>query len=235
MNDLYEFGGSADVLIKTKTDTEIGGIKYQAGEPYTVLKDVLVYLDYNQNEKDITAKKSISSSQTARPSIINITRIELTTKMCNLIGTIKSEEQIMHMKNIKCYCDNENSLYLDDIPANNQIFVYNKSFERIEIDRVEDTTIYGDFEVDKEYLVFYNEFVQGRVYDFEVPHYPYFSIEIIAKGNTNKSFGTTLMKFDSVSLVSVPRFNFIQGDILNIPLTFKVIYQNQEEPVVVFN
>jgi hypothetical protein len=75
----------------------------------------------------------------------------------------------------------------------------------------------------------------GNSYSFEIPYYAYFSIEIFAKGNSNKSTQSIYMNFDAASIASVPNFNILNGGLLNTPLVFKLIYQNQKEPIVVFD
>ena len=56
-NNLYEFGGSCDVIIRCNTDRVIGGTNYKANEPYTILKDVYCSLQYRN-----TLSASIAST-----------------------------------------------------------------------------------------------------------------------------------------------------------------------------
>ena len=66
-NRLYEFGGTADVLIKCKSPRVIDGVEYKEGEPYTMLKDVVVQLKYEQRIVEASGVKPVFSGGDGRP------------------------------------------------------------------------------------------------------------------------------------------------------------------------
>lgn len=233
MNNLYEYGGIADVLIKPNIDMVIGNRSYKANEPYTVLRNVQVNLLYEQISSDITAKKSISSSQIARPYQISINNITLTQKVCNLILTKAENDTYNKTINEKIIAE-KGSLYLSDEPINDNIFVYDSSFSAISVENAEANVLSGDFVDGQEYLVFYDITDSGNKYKLEIPHYPYFTFEITGKGNDNKMTSDIYFKFPAVSIVTVPNFNIVYNNILNSPLIANIIYLHQEEPTIIF-
>ena len=233
MNNLYEYGGIADVLIKPNIDMVIGNKTYKANEPYTILRDVQVNLLYEQINSNIAAKKPVGSSQAARPYQIAISNITLTQKVCNLILTKDEESNYTKTVNEKIIAENE-SLYLSNEPINNNIFVYDSSFAAAVVENTEANILTGDFIDGQEYLVFYDITDSGSKYKLEVPHYPYFTFEITAKGNDNKTTSDVYFKFPAVSIVTVPNFNIVYNNILNTPLVADIIYLRQEEPTIIF-
>lgn len=233
MNNVYEYGGIADVLLRLKIEKEIDGVHYAANEPYTFLKDVNIQFTYEQNDKQSNAKKPVMSFNSGRPSQLIITGLPLTKKIANLILTQNNTSyKRTRRERIFCTTDGELSINYDALPGS--FFVYDASFNRVEANSYNSNIIKGNFLEEQEYLVFYQEELVGDKYSFEVPFYPYFALDIFMKGNTDKITNDVYMHFDAASLVSVPNFNIINGGILNTPLVFNLIYINQEEPIIVF-
>jgi hypothetical protein len=235
-NQLYEFGGTADVLIKCKTERTIDGITYQAGEPYTMLKDVTIQLDYEQTSHSANAKTPIMDTRDGRPYQLIIGGVPLNRKITNLILS-KDQDLYTYTKKEIITCWEEGVLQLiEECKGNDEFYCYDSDFTRVSAEIKDDyTKLYGNFVKDQQYLVFYTATGVGNGYKFEIPHYAYFSIEIFAKGNTDKRTNNLYMAFDAASLVSVPEFNILSGGLLNTPLVFRLIYQYQKEPIVVFN
>ena len=234
-NTLYEYGGVADVLIKCKTARTIDGIEYKDGEPYTMLKDVRIQLDYEQHTTDTSAKKPIMSAMDGRPYQLTIGGVPLNRKITNLMLT-NTDEQYKYTQRDIVTCWEEGKLQLSrEIVANDNIFCYDEDFNRINVTIIDNNSISGNFIKDGSYLVFYTAIDTGNAYKFEIPYHAYFSIEIFAKGNTDKQTNNIYMSFDAAALTTVPNFNILSGGLLNTPLVFKLIYQYQKEPVVVFN
>lgn len=231
-NDLYEFGGQCDVIVRSAYGTKINGVTYAENEPYTILKDVFVRLDYDSTESGATAKTNITASHAGYPDAISISNVQLTSKICDLIAT--------NNNNVSCiskYYEAESdgrAIYLPEEPIKDSVFIYYKG-KRQEGFVVTDTAIYCDYFVPGEkYLVFY-DVPMNTSYDFEIPHYPYFALDIIAKGNTNKRSENCYMKFPATALVAVPVFDLVNGSILNVPLKFICIYRNQKKPYFCIN
>ena len=234
-NRLYEFGGTADVLIKCKTARTIDGTEYKEGEPYTLLKDVRIQLDYEQHTAGSSAKKPIMSSIDGRPYRLTIGGIPLTRKITNLMLTNTNNEYEYTQRDIvTCWEDGQLQLSHKVLYADN-VFCYDDDFNRIDVVSVDESLVNGNFAKDNNYLVFYTTTDNGNAYKFEIPHYAHFSIEIFAKGNTDKQTNNIYMNFDAAALITVPSFNILSGGLLNTPLVFELIYQYQKEPIVVFN
>lgn len=231
-NNIYEYGGIADVLIKCKTKTIIGDVEYKAHEPYTFLKDVSVNFDYGKSASDITVKRPIISIIDGAPHTIRIGSVPLTQKIANLMLT-PAQQNYSRARRELIFCNNAGELCIN-YAAQRDVFVYDDSFNQIHVTEFTPNIIYGDFVQDVQYLVFYVEECVGNKYSLQTPSYPYFEIDIFMKGNTNKITNDVYMHFDAVSVISTPNLNINGGGILSAPLTFSIIYAHQEEPIIVF-
>ena len=233
MNNIYEFGGIADVLLRLKVEKEIGGVHYAVNEPYTFLKDVNIQFNYEQKDKNVSGKKMTYSFNDGRPNQLIVTGLPLTQKIANLILT-QDNTTYKRTRREKIFCTTEGQLLINHEALPDSFFVYDSSFNRIDGIVYSDGVLRGSFAAEQDYLVFYQEQMSGDKYSFEVPLYPYFALDIFMKGNTNKITNDVYMHFDAASLVSVPNFNIVNGGILNTPLVFNIVYVNQEEPIIVF-
>ena len=70
---------------------------------------------------------------------------------------------------------------------------------------------------------------QKSCYDFTTPHYGYFTLEIIGKGNQDKISNQVYIKLPAVSLMSTPVFDLVNGNLLHAPLQFQCVHQNQQK------
>lgn len=233
-NNIYEFGGIANILIRCKTAQTICGKSYKPHEPYTLLKDVYVNYTYEQKDSASNAKKPVLSANSGRPTQITVSKVPLSQKVANLVLTADDNSfyKKTHMENVNCLVEGE--LFVNYRPIAETLFVYDEAMNLIEGVSAQDQTIHGTFTKGEKYLVFYEELAAGNKYSFEIPYYPYFEVDVFIKGNTNKISNDVFMHFDAVSLAAVPNFNIYEGGILNTPLVFNVIYAHQEEPFVVF-
>lgn len=232
MNKVYEYGGIADILLRFKIDKEVSGINYAANEPYTFLKDVDIQFNYEQINGQGAATKPIFASNAGRPTQLIISGVPLTQKIANLILTNNNDKTCNRTRREKIVCYESGILNLN-YALSGAAFAYNNNMDRIQCSQ-KDNSLIGDFISHEEYLVFYDEEIIGDKYSFEIPHFPYFKLEVFMKGNTNKITNNIYMRFDAASLASVPNFNITSGGILNTPLVFNIIYINQEEPIIVF-
>ena len=224
MNNLYEFGTSCDVIIRCPFDTEIGGQFYKAGSPYTILKDVYYNLSYKTQNTNAFSKENILSYRNALPDFINLYNVTLTDKVCNLITTRVDNKMITKVYHAIAV---NGIIYLPENNATNIYIVHDGSL--IDIDyTVEEDKIIGDFIEQQEYMLIYNVVNQSETFDFETPSHGYLSLEIIGKGNLNKTTSSIYMNFPAVSLISVPLFNLSSGTILSAPLTFECIQRKQD-------
>ena len=234
-NNIYEFGGVADILIRMKTARTIGGVNYAANEPYTLLKDVNIQFIYEQNAKQSSAKSTVYAFNSGRPSQILVNNIPLSQKIANLILTNDLTKTYSRTRKEMVYCK-DGVLTLNYNPLPEDIFVFDSDMNKVDCTLFDNNKLCADKNLinDMQYLVFYYESVSGDKYSFEMPSYGYFIADIFIKGNTNKITNDVYIHFDALSLASVPNFNIMSGGILNTPLVFNIIYTNQDEPIIVF-
>ena len=225
MNNLYEYGGLCDVIIRCNSDRTIGGKLYRANEPYTILEDVYCSLQYKNSSSDVAAKNNVMATREGLPNIVNITNVTLTEKVTCLIAEQIPPQNVGRIYN--CEAQN-NTIYLPEKAVENTVFIYYKN-QRIEDFTLDGDKIIGNFVDYQPYLVFYDAQSAGSCYDFTTPHYGYFTLEIIGRGNTDKVSNTIYIKIAAASLMSVPVFDLVNGNILHAPLQFQCIHQNQQK------
>ena len=224
MNNLYEFGGTCDVVIRCKTARTIGGKTYQANEPYTILHDVYCNMQYKNIVSDGSAKNNIIYTRTGAPEIISFSGVTLTEKINDLIARRINSQLIG--KTHTSMAQN-GTLYLPETPVVDSIFVYhnNQSFTDF---TVENDKLIGAFESDTEYLIFYDVQSEYSCFDFTTPQYGYFILDIVGKGNKDKTSNDIYIRIPAASLMSVPVFDLVNGDILYAPMQFKCIDQHHK-------
>ena len=224
MNNLYEFGGVCDVIIKCNSERQIGNKTYDAGEPYTILNDVYVNLGYKNIISDGGAKNNIIAHRVGLPDIVNISGLTLTDKVCDLIATRVTDTVIT--KACEVIGDNT-KIYMPEQYIHGSVFVYYKN-ERITNFTEHNDYLNGSFQSGEKYLIFYSIKVDNCSFNFNTPTYGYFSLDICGKGNLNKKTKDIYLNFPAVSLMSVPVFDLVNGNILNAPLQFECIHKAQK-------
>ncbi|MFW6029386.1 MAG: hypothetical protein ACOCRO_03950 [Halanaerobiales bacterium] len=225
-NSLIEIGSKADAIIRFKTDIDINGQHFEANEPYLLLKDVRVLIDYGKIEKQTKNTKFESAYTDINPRVVGIGAISFSRKLASLLATYESETTYNPTKSATLAA-NDGYIYMtDDVDDTKDIFIYNSDFDKIEDFTYDDSnnSIYSDDFVDgNEYLILFSSVRSGSRYNLLKPHIPYMSLEIQGVGNVDKSPKDVYMYFDKVSLNSIISFNFIQDDRMNVPLEFKII------------
>ena len=229
MNNLYEFGGVCDVIIRCNSERKIGQRTYQAGEPYTILKDVYVNVGYRTTMSDASAKNNVLVHRAGLPDLVNISGVTLTDKVCNLIATQENSARIT--KSIEVIAD-DGVIYMPEDYIKDSVYIYYNNI-RIEDFTTEGDKILGSFVESVSYLVFYSILASGSCFNFEVPSFGYFALDIVGKGNIDKKSKNVYISFPAVSLISVPIFDLVNGTILNAPLQFECIHRMQKSPVFV--
>ena len=227
MNDLYEFGGACDVVIRCNGNRTIGGKEYFAGEPYTILHDVYVQMEYATNNSQATAKKNVLATRNGAPENIRIYNVTLTQKVCDLIATRSTKTK----KIGRVYETNaeDGTIYLPEVPAAG-VYVYCGN-ELIPYETIDGYIIKSSaFNEYDNYLVFYDVASTKNCFNFNLPQCGWFELEIYGKGNTDKTTEDVYIRMPACSLLAVPVFDMVRGNILNVPMTFSCITQNQEEP-----
>ena len=146
MNNVYEYGGIADVLLRFKVEKEVGGVHYAANEPYTFLKDVTIQFKYEQINAQNSGKKPVLATNDGRPLQLIINGVPLTQKIASLVLTNDRNASYMRTRRERVICDTNGDLQLR-YKSSGDIFVYDKNMERI-ID---------NYAPNEEYLVFYQQ------------------------------------------------------------------------------
>ena len=223
MNKLNEFGGIADVYIINKVQKTIGNIEYQPGEPYTLLQNVTVQLEYKENISEANSKMNNLSHYNAFPSGITIADVPFTDKVCNLLMQRNNNKMQVYEKEIIC-CSENGIIYLSNIPVSN-IYVKDSSFNNIEF-TIDGEKITGNFIENEKYLVFYKKEIEINNFNLISNILPYFSLEIHFKGNTDKNFQLGYLFIDSSSLISSPTIVFNNENLVSTELKFNIIYNN---------
>lgn len=227
MNDLYEFGGACDVIIRCNSDRTIGGVEYKAGQPYTLLEDVYVQINYVNTSSNSNARMNVLSRREGLPDNISIMNVPLTEKVCNLVTTKINAKRITKTCKAEAI---DGRIYLPEPVLQDTLYVYkgNKLLEGYTVDTTNNMLV-GDFESGK-YLIFYEVLSSDSCFDFTTPHYGYFCVEVWGKGNEDKTSTDLYIKLPACSLVTNGVFDLVRGNILNAPLVFTCIHQQQEMP-----
>jgi len=226
MNNLYEYGDLCDVIIRCNSDRIIGGKKYSAGEPYTILENVIVNLSYRITNSDSSAKNQVIAARDGLPDYISISKVALNDKVMSLVADKQGKKMLSNF----CYCEADGGQIF--LPHSEQIFnawVYNENHDLVIDFTIQEGKLIGDFEEGQSYLVFYDFISTNDCFAFDTPHYGYFTLEIFAKGNNNKISDRLFIKIPAASLMSIPVFDFVSGTILHAPLQWQIIHRGQEQ------
>lgn len=194
MENLYETGGNANIILRSRIATKIGDKTFAAKEPVLVRQNVFVDFSYDVVSSIQNAKKPISSYQESRPSGIKISNLALSSTIVNLLFQ-KSESFPCHKTQIIIAYPEEGKIFLPtDRYDNTPVFVYDENSNYIECD-INGNILEGEFDNSTAYRVIYEEGVNGEMFSLEAPSYPYFSLEIQFSGNTNKETAYYVMYF----------------------------------------
>lgn len=232
-NEILEFSGVGSALIKCIIDTDIGEKTYKAKEPYTYLKDIEIHTVYQAHNASGAGRVPVVNNRDGVVAVIELKDVPLSDKVASLIMTKNNSGYSKTCKEqITCWSDGV--LEITEAEISN-VFCYDEDYNAVEIESVQGAEIHGNFEAQKEYLVFYDIAEASTGYNFESPRYPYFEIQLFGKGNKDKLTQSFFMKFPKVSLISSPRLNTQNGGMLSTTLTFNIIYSEKGDvPLISF-
>lgn len=231
-NSLLEFGSKVDVVIRFKTEKTINGKTYTANEPYLYLKDAQAVINYSGEDKTSSTNKTILANSNIAPRSVSIGGFSFSRKIIALLSQFETENYSYDKTRFESVVVEDNELYLDPnlvVNENKPMFVYDEDFNKIDFEFDGETNLItgAALENSKEYLVVYSSVELGPKFNLNNDfHVPYMSLEIQGKGNIDKEEKDMIMYFDKVSLVSMLEFNFIQDQIINVPLEFHIIDTN---------
>lgn len=225
-NSLIEIGSKADVILSFRADTKINGICYKKGEPYLYLRDVNVLVGYSKADETAETNKTLMAYSNIKPRTVTIGSVSLTRKLAALLAAYKGSvtEPLTVFRTLVA---DENTIYLNDkVFEGSDFFVYDENLEKVDnvtFDRATNTLTSENFIDDNQYLISFASELVGTKLELNKEHSPYMEMEIQGVGNIDKATKKVIMKFDKVSLNSLVNFNFIQGDMINVPLEFHII------------
>lgn len=234
MNQLFEYGSTVDLVIRTKGELVVNGKTYAPNEVYTILRDVPVQFNYNSNSTAIAAKKPVYNGTTQYlPTSAIVSYVPLTTKLANLLfeeGT--TNQQIMVREKRSATTSGE--IILKRQPANSTCFVKDEFDNKVAAQLDIATKTLSNLTPGVEYQIDYYTVATGSCFGLEQKFQPYFSVELITRGNNNKSTNMLHIILPSVKIDVMPSMEFIGNGQLGISLRLNIIYQGQEQPVMVF-
>lgn len=233
MSFLHEMGGLADIILKTRVQTTIGNKVYEPGQIVLLQKDVTINFNYERTSAESTSTKTLLEHQIAHPSQIQVSNAALNNQTIDLLFTATDETIVTRTRQVKVMSqDGETLLLPTEAAPNTPLFVYeyDNIYEIVPHVAAQDNEVLGEFETGTYYVVQYEEPVKAKSYSLKVPSYPWFTLEIYFKGNSDKKPSNYMMVFDAVYLTAVPTLNIIQEDIQMASLLFSVIYKAGKEP-----
>ena len=225
-NSLIEIGSKANIVLRFKGNTQINGVNYAANEPYLFLKDVNVVINYSNQDKTGETDINVIANSDIKPRMVMVGGFSFSRKIASLLACFKESELSYTQTIFKTLKGSEEKiLLLDDIVINDNLFVYDSDFNKIEVtyDAGLNSLNSPSIQSGEEYLVSFSAEKIGTKFDLNKPHIPYMSLEIQGIGNINKARKEVLMYFDKVSLNSVLNFTFVQDQMINVPLEFYII------------
>lgn len=233
MSFLHEMGGLADLVLKARVKTSVGAKTYAPGEIVLLLKDVTINFSYDRTTTDASSTKTLLEHQDARPSQIMVADVSLTNSLMELLFTPMDGNSVSRTRQVQVKSEDGETLLLPTyINDKAPVFIYEYGIERTPVSYVaaQDNEIIGQFDKTKFYIVQYSEKVVSKTYSLEVPSYPWMSMELYFKGNSDKRPMDYMMNFDAVYLAAVPTINILREDIQKVSLAFTIIYKTGKEP-----
>lgn len=232
-NSLIEIGSKANVILRFKAATCINGKDYKANEPYLYLKDCNVLVNYSNQDKSGETDINVIAYSDIKPRTVVIGGISFTRKLASLLADFEGNGEGFNLTKFVTLAaqrdqgDAEGIIFMtdEDLVDDDNLFVYDEDFDpqTFTYDSATNSISSSDFTDGTEYLISYSSGRNGTKFDLNKPHIPYMSLEIQGVGNIEKVGKNVVMYFDKVSLNSILQFTFIQGDMINVPLEFRII------------
>lgn len=230
-NSLIEIGSKANVILKCNVATYINGTTYAAGEPYLYLQDVAIAIDYRNYDKNGSAIETVIANSTITPKKVSLSNVSFSRKICSLIAAFQNTNTAYNYTLFKTLVADGTSLYLTDaIDSTEAFYVYDSSFAKVanvSYATAPNSLTSANFVSGDQYLVSFFTPVVSTKFNLDQPcSLPYMSMEIQGIGNVDKISKKILIYFEKVSLNSMPQFNFMYDNVINVPLVFHIIKGN---------
>lgn len=231
-NSLIEIGSKADVIIGFITDTTINGQTYKKNEPYLLLKDVGVGIEYAAKEGVATkTPQNLAAYSLINPTAVYINGASFSRKVASLLTSFQGAKNfgIRAFETTQAF---DGTIYLSSpLAALDDIFVYNTDMQKIDdfaadLDSSSITSL--SFVDEDSYLISFSTVKTGSKFNLSKPNIPYMFMEIHGTGNIDKKTSNVYIKLDKVSLESTLEFHFFRDGIINAPLKFNILEKENE-------
>lgn len=186
MSNLIEIGGTGSIILKPLADFTVNGVTYEANKLFYAQADCGIQFQYSStNAQARQGQNTLMSSQKLALRNLSITHLPLSAK---ILSFYKRE----HEGGLKCPVietkpGGPGLIMLNHRPIQDSIellshdlqFTYNEEFNAIECE---------EFNEEEEYDIYYEmeQYVSTFNLNDYSPDYPYFTADILMKGNYNK-------------------------------------------------
>lgn len=234
MNQLYEFGSTVDIIIRAKNEIKIGDRTYERDEVCAMFEDIGVLFNYSQKDVAISGSKiAYNGYRNNLPQSITTTFVPITTMLADLMLENAEDGSLIQAKE-KRVSDSEGTIILR-ANAQKGLFVYDANGNKVTYTRNFNPRVIEGLNPTTAYTILYLTEKNNQVFGLEQCHRPYFEVELVGRGNTDKKTNEIHFLFPSVKIDIDPNLTLTGEGIIGTTLTFNIIYNGQPKPVVVFN
>ncbi len=231
MNNLLEFGGKANVILRAICDFEVNGNKYKTDDVVFCFEEVDLRFTYNETIKDKTvAGYNLMAYDERKLNAMIIDSSPVTTEFIELFATRKRDNFVRPVIEDLAIADNK--FYPIEKPETDKIFIIGKgqytfTMEPLDADeRHMECTLLAEEEegaILGEYTAIYDTLVNAPTYDINNNYtLPYFKAQIIGVGNVDKQTGHAFFEVPRVSMLTRPDYS-MNRTITAQELAFKII------------
>lgn len=235
MNQIYEYGSSLDIYVRAKNPITIGDKHYDQDEVCLVLRDVGVQFNFAANSTEMKSIVPVYKGVVdGFPQSITTSYIPLTSVLSNFLFEAPEAAQFVQ-KIEKRTANSAGKIMLLGQPVEcKPMFVYGAKGKEKGWNYDATTKSIINLTPDTAYSLHYFTELNGTAHSLRERFLPYFEIEMVGKGNTNKFTSAAHLIVPTVKIDSSPNLIFVDDGQLSIQLTFNIIYKGQNEPYMIF-
>lgn len=222
LNNVSALGSIVDALILCNCDMTIGGHNYQAGEPFTYLRQVTINIESQSAAPQTTTLTPSNRGMQLVDAVNYLNRLILSNvPMTNKIKSLFFEKAANNTM-VEWMPITAPTTKLEHADAFNP-FVYEEGVllpaARYTIE--DGWLTIADFDEIKHYNICYSH--SEALSSFVVENYPYFKVILLAQGNVNGKTSDQRLVFEKVSLMPQTQFTFAAATQNNVTLVFGII------------
>jgi hypothetical protein len=202
-NKNIAIGSAVDVIIKVVSDRMINNKKYEAGEPYTILRNVGVNFNYGGVTKSVENQNgNLIDYLKQYPDSITIQNISLTQKIMDLLflegnGAQKTEQVVIKAS----------TYFLPKKASNVYLYKNNDRITDFSYDEDDGKLTLNFYDSAAEYICFYN-IGNYNYYTLETKNNAYFELDIQGKGNLEEQTSDFYICLPACALLTEQSFYF---------------------------